>query len=131
MSEAFEDRELDADGSRLVVSRRAEGGDVTIGLRGELDLATLGQAERAVQEAEQEASGLLVVDLSALDFMDSSGVRLVLIADDRARTEGRRMAVCLGEGAPRRVFAMLGLLDKLQIVPVRPDDPPDATAQQP
>ena len=63
-----------------------------------------------------------MIDLSGLTFVDSSGVRLVLLADDRARAAGRRLAVRLGTGHALRVFQALGILDKLDVLPPRPVD---------
>jgi anti-anti-sigma factor len=95
-------------------------------LVGELDIATLDDAQRQVDEAEATAPELLVIDLSGLTFVDSSGVRLALLADHRARSAGRRVAVRLGTGPARRVFQALGLLDKIDVVPARPGGvPPD------
>lgn len=93
-------------------------GTAEVVLRGELDIATLDDAGRLIEAAEADAPPVLVLDLSALTFVDSSGVRLALLADDRARAAGRRLAVRLGTGQALRVFQVLGLLDKLDIVPV-------------
>jgi anti-sigma B factor antagonist len=94
-------------------------GTVEVVLTGELDIATLDDAQRQVEAAEATAPELLVVDLSRLTFVDSSGIRLALLADDRARAAGRRVAVRLGAGHAFRVFQALGLLDKLDVVPDR------------
>jgi anti-anti-sigma factor len=90
---------------------------VEVALTGELDLATYEQAQERVAAAERGRPALLVIDLAALEFMDSSGVRLVLRADHRAREQGRRVAVRLGTGGPMRVFQTLGLLDVLDVLP--------------
>ena len=97
-------------------------GAAEVVLSGELDIATLDDAERQVEEAAATAPPLLVIDLSGLTFVDSSGVRLVLLADDRARAAGRRLAVRLGTGHALRVFQALGLLDKIDVLPPRPAD---------
>jgi anti-anti-sigma factor len=103
----------------------AENGDRPLGtaevvLSGELDIATLDEAERRVQAAEAAGPPLLVIDLSSLTFVDSSGVRLALLADERARAAGRRVAVRLGTGPALRVFEVLGLVGKLDVVPPKP-----------
>lgn len=96
-------------------------------LHGELDIATLGEATALVEAAEATAPPVLLIDLSALTFVDSSGVRLVLLAEQRARDAGRAVAVRLGRGPALRVFRALGLTEKLDIVedPLRPTAPPD------
>ena len=91
-------------------------GTAEVVLVGELDISTVDDAERQIEAAEAGSPALLVIDLSRLTFVDSSGVRLALIADDRARTAGRRVAVRLGTGHALRVFQALGLTGKLDIV---------------
>ena len=86
-------------------------------LTGELDLSTFEQAREQLAACERTRPPLLIVDLTLLAFMDSSGVRLVLQADQRARDQGRRIAIRLGTGSARRVFHTLGLLDVLDFVP--------------
>jgi anti-sigma B factor antagonist len=106
-----------------VTPASASGQPVEVALDGELDISTLDQAQRRVAAAERTAPELLVIDLSRLTFVDSSGVRLVLLADDRARAAGRRLAVRLGDGPALRVFDALGLLGKIDVVPVAHADP--------
>ena len=93
-------------------------------LTGDLDIASYPQALERVEEAERHQPPLLVIDLAALEFVDSTGVRLVLDADQRARAQGRRVAVRLGTGPAERVFRMLGLLDMLDVAPDRDGGPP-------
>ena len=92
-------------------------GAVEVVLTGELDIATMDQAQERIEAAEAGSPPLLVIDFSRLEFVDSSGVRLALLADDRARAAGRRVAVRLGKGHALRAFQALGLVDKLDIVP--------------
>jgi anti-anti-sigma factor len=95
-----------------------ESGTAEVILTGELDIATVDDAQRQIDEAAAGSPPLLVIDLSRLEFVDSSGVRLVLLADGRAREAGRRVAVRLGTGQALRVFQALGLMDKVEVVPV-------------
>jgi len=100
----------------LRVGRTSDAGVTTLMFTGDLDIATLVEAEDAVAAAEREAPDVLVVDLSALAFLDSSGVRLVLQHEARARAAGRRLAVVLGTGRALRLFEVLGLLNRLEVV---------------
>ena len=90
-----------------------------VALSGELDISTYEDALAQLAAAERSAPEMLVVDLAGLRFVDSSGVRLILSADDRARQAGRRVALRLGDGIARRVFAALGLLDRFQVLDAR------------
>jgi anti-sigma B factor antagonist len=85
-------------------------------LTGELDISTYEEARARLEEAERNGPELLVVDLAALGFVDSTGVRLILSADERARAAGRRLALRLGDGLARRVFTALGLLDRFEVL---------------
>ncbi len=98
---------------------------VEVVLTGELDIAFAEDALRRVAEAERAAPSLLVIDLSTLTFVDSSGVRVVLVADDHARAAGRRLAIRLGRGPALRVFSALGLVDRFEVLPAREDPSPD------
>lgn len=100
----------------LHVQRDVGGPVAALTFTGELDVATLAEAEQAVTEAERTGPGVLLVDLSGLGFVDSSGVRLVLQADARARAAGRRLAVVLGAGRSLRLFEVLGLVHRLDVV---------------
>ena len=90
-------------------------------LTGELDITTYEDAEKQVTDAEQAAAALLIIDLAGLQFVDSTGVRLILAADERARRAGRRVALRLGDGIARRVFSALGLLDRFAVLDNRSD----------
>ena len=97
---------------------------IVLTLEGELDIATAPRIEEALQSAEQKAPPLLVLDLRALGFMDSTGLRTILGADARAREGGRRLVVVQGDENIRRVFEVTRLYDRVEIV----DDPEDAQA---
>ena len=89
---------------------------VEVVLTGELDISTFDKAEKQIEEAEQEAPDLLIIDLAELQFVDSTGVRLILLADQRAQQAGRRLAIRLGRGQALRVFTMLGITDRFDVL---------------
>lgn len=100
----------------LVVETRSEQGRVVLELRGELDMAGVANFERELAAAEAEAPAELVVDLDGLRFMDSSGLRALVAADDRARREGRTLSIVPGPPAVRRVFEITQLDARLNLV---------------
>jgi len=87
-----------------------------VALSGELDISTYEDALAQLAAAERSAPEMLVVDLAGLRFVDSTGVRLILSADERARQAGRRLALRLGDGPARRVFGALGLVDRFDVL---------------
>jgi anti-sigma B factor antagonist len=90
-------------------------GGVRVILSGDLDLSTAKQAEQAIEEAERGAK-LIVIDLRRLSFMDSTGLRVIVSADKRAKRSGRRAVIVQGPSAVRRVFEITRLGERLEIV---------------
>jgi anti-sigma B factor antagonist len=78
---------------------------------GELDIASAGRLESELRGVEGNSPPVLLIDLSGLRFIDSTGLRVILSADARAREEGRRLAIVPGPESVHRVFEV-ALLDK-------------------
>jgi anti-sigma B factor antagonist len=90
----------------------------TVLVSGELDLATAPRLSATV--AEHGDAKLLVVDLTGTTFIDSTGVRTLLLADRRCVGSGSRLVVVAGDGAVRRVLELCELNGRLTIVSDRP-----------
>jgi anti-sigma B factor antagonist len=101
------------------------GDAVRIALTGDLDLSTAKRAEEAIIAAEQKRPPVLLLDLRGLSFMDSTGLRVVVSADKRAKRDGRRTVIVQGPAAVRRVFEITRLDERLDMV-----DSPDELDQQ-
>jgi anti-anti-sigma factor len=94
-----------------------QGDDVVqIVLAGEFDLASLPRFEDEIAAVEAALPPLIVIDLTDLTFMDSSGLRALVTADERARKSGRRVAIVPGPPAVRRVFEITQLDKRLDLV---------------
>ena len=87
-----------------VTLAQASAGTPILTLRGELDVSTAPQVEQALRQLEENGTSAIVVDLRGLTFLDSSGLRLILEADGRARREDRRLLVVPGPPEVQRVF---------------------------
>jgi anti-anti-sigma factor len=99
----------------VAISRQADGG-ASVALSGELDLSTLDQLEAALDGGLGPKTGLVVLDLRALSFLDSSGLRAILALDADVRGRGGRVVLVQG---PRRVHRVLELTradEELEIV---------------
>ena len=91
-----------------------EGGPTTIAVAGELDLVTTGQLSDAVSGAL--AAGDLTIDLEAVTFMDSSGVRALNTAMRDAAEQGRGLRVRTGEHpSVVQVLEMTGMMALLPV----------------
>ena len=91
-------------------------GFVHVGLVGELDLSTVGKVQEELRRVEESAPPTLVIDLSRLTFLDSTGLRCIVTADERARDAGRRMVIVRGPDPVQRVFAITRLEERLEMV---------------
>jgi anti-sigma B factor antagonist len=115
---------------RVEVHRSAD--HVVLALNGELDLASAQLLQREVESAEIAAAPRLVLDLEGLDFIDSSGLRVLLSAYERARERGQEFAVTRGSPQVQRLLAITRVGERLGIVApsseVRLDGPAAARA---
>jgi anti-anti-sigma factor len=100
----------------LEVESAERDGRVHVSLRGELDLSTVGKVDDELQTVERGAPKVVVLDLSDLTFLDSTGLRCVVRADERAREDGRRFVVVKGPEAVQRVFEITRLAERLELV---------------
>jgi anti-sigma B factor antagonist len=105
--------------SPLEIITERHDGQTRLALVGELDIASAPQFEEGLAEAESDAPETLVLDLRRVDFIDSTGLRAVIGADERARSDGRRFVIVRGPAAVERVFSVTQLDQRLDIV----DDP--------
>lgn len=87
-----------------------------LAVRGELDLSTV-ETLRDSLRSEQVRAATVVLDLRQLQFIDSSGLSLLVAEQQRAREDGFRFAIAVG-GAPavQRLFELTGLQDTLTLV---------------
>jgi anti-anti-sigma factor len=99
-------------GSLRMTSER-EGDIHTICLFGELDLASAEDVQCELQRVEATDAEAIILDLSGLTFMDSTGVRLIVSADNRSRADSDRLTLLRGPASVQRVFVLTGLEDRL------------------
>jgi anti-sigma B factor antagonist len=105
----------------LTIDERREDGTVILGFAGELDIATAGAVEAAVDRARAGDLERLVLDLRELEFLDSTGIQAVLRADLASREDPFELVVVRGPRAVERLFSLLDLRERLTVV-----DDPDA-----
>jgi stage II sporulation protein AA (anti-sigma F factor antagonist) len=97
---------------QLTVRSDREGEIHTIRLAGEVDLATADPVQRELERAEQSDAASIVLDLSQVTFMDSTGVRLLVTAHARSRADANRLTMLRGGPQVQRVIQLSGV-DKL------------------
>ncbi len=99
-------------------------GVVRVVMTGELDLATAPDLKRALHRAHARGR-LMVLDLRNVSFCDSTGLELIVRANQQAREEGRRLVIVRGPEQIQRLFALTGVEEQLEIV----EDPSMATEE--
>src|SRR4051794_7212373 len=73
-----------------------------VAVRGEVDLEGVPALEAALEAAIRESAGALVIDLSEVEFIDSSGLQVLLRARALLGREDRALAVVCPFGRVRR-----------------------------
>jgi anti-anti-sigma factor len=101
----------------LEISSAPADGAIQVSLRGELDLASARQMEEHFASIDEQQPSRVVVDLAGLAFIDSSGLRVLLLADARAKERGYELVLLPGQEPVQRVFEMTGALDVLRFEP--------------
>ena len=90
-----------------------------LSVEGELDIATAPRMIAALNEAFAELKLPLVVDLSSVDFMDSTGLALLMNAYRRVRRRGQGFAIVCPGGPISRVFEIADMVESLNVCPDR------------
>jgi anti-sigma B factor antagonist len=88
---------------------------------GELDLDTVPELEQALTAARTAGAAHLVLDMRALTFMDSTGLRLVIRWDTAAQDEGFEFGIVPGAPVVQRVFKLTGMDAHLRVAEPPPE----------
>lgn len=103
-----------ADGT-LVVRTAKEGDAHMISLCGELDLANAGTAKTALDASLEEDTSQVVIDMRELDFIDSTGIALLVAALGNNGDETRVRFIPSSAPAVTRVLELTGLSERLPL----------------
>ena len=98
----------------FAVTSSREAGSLVVAPTGELDIATV-DAVRAEVEQRRGDEGL-EIDLSGVDFLDTSGIQLIVESHRAARAEGFELSVHRAPPGVQRVFKIAGLEGVLPFV---------------
>jgi anti-sigma B factor antagonist len=89
---------------------RLEAGDgATLFVRGEVDLASAFALDRELRDAEAPRVQRIVIDLGGLEFMDSTGIHVLIEAHLRAAANGRQLVLKHVPAHARRLFSLTGI----------------------
>lgn len=87
-----------------------------IQLAGECDLAQRDKLRRVIDDVFGSNPECVILDLSGLSFIDSTGIQAVLDVSKQADRKGVRLSICHGPPSVQRVFEVCGLTGRLPFV---------------
>jgi anti-sigma B factor antagonist len=80
---------------------------------GELDMATAPALEAEIERAERSDAKEIILDLSGLESIDSTGIWVLIRAARRSRMSGDRLRFLRGTGQIERVMVLCRLHERL------------------
>jgi anti-sigma B factor antagonist len=97
------------------VEVRNEGRAAIIAVSGELDLASSPSLEAELDRVSGTQSELLVLDLRRLEFMDSTGLSVIVKSHQRLADEGRSLYLVRGPQQVQRLLDLTGVAERIQL----------------
>jgi anti-sigma B factor antagonist len=89
---------------------------VVLNLYGELDLASAPFLEEQIENAANGTSVPMVLDLQELQFIDSTGLRIILAAHERSKERGQEFALTHGSQQVQRLLSITGVGEHLRLI---------------
>jgi anti-sigma B factor antagonist len=99
--------------SAFGVERVEVDGAPGVAVRGEVDVSVTTALQHAVDAAIRDSVGAFVIDLCDVEFIDSTGLGVILHARAVLAREGRALAIVCLPGSVRRLFDLAGVADLL------------------
>jgi anti-sigma B factor antagonist len=97
----------------LKIERTADGDRLVLALYGELDLASAPALKSELHDAESNGFSHLVTDRSELEFMDSTGIALLIRAQRTANENRKTFSLRRGPAQVQRVLELTGALERV------------------
>lgn len=102
-------------GEPLSITSERDGGAHRVAAVGDLDIATVDRLQGALAEINDSADAI-VLDLSGLSFIESTGLRLLLDINERYGGEARRLRVVASSPVAERLLDIVELRDQLPLI---------------
>jgi anti-sigma B factor antagonist len=99
--------------SHFRVDVATKGEAAVISVSGELDLASSPALEEELERASRSDASLVIVDLRNLEFMDSTGLSVLVRAHQRAAENSQRFGLAGGSQQVQRLLSLTGVADRL------------------
>ena len=94
---------------------------IVVALQGRLDTNTSVSLEEELLKLTREASHKIVIDLGQLDFISSSGLRVLLTAGKQSKRVSGRIVLCGFKDHVKQVFDVAGFTMLFTICPTQDD----------
>ena len=94
---------------QLQIEVRHDGTRVVLTLAGELDMASAERLQQAIDDEGLRAETSVVLNLKGLQFIDSTGLRVMLRALKRCRARGQDFAITPGSPQVQRLLSITGV----------------------
>jgi anti-anti-sigma factor len=101
--------------SHFNVERRAERGATVLEVTGELDLAASPTLEDRLEQVFGDSVSQLIIDLRGLEFIDSTGLSVLVKAHQRSAEAGCRFGLVNGGSQVRRLLSLTGIAERLTV----------------
>jgi anti-sigma B factor antagonist len=98
-------------------------GESVVTLTGELDMATAPDLAAVLDSVVKGGPGDVIIDLSALSFIDSSGIAVLVTGQQELIQQERRLSLRGARPHPMKVFEIAGLVELLN-VEIEPEESP-------
>ena len=103
----------------MKISSEKQDGATIVSQEGDIDLGRSPTLRTSLREAQSSKPQRLVVDLSRVDYMDSSGVATLVEALQNARRGGTKLVLCCMKDRVRSIFEIARLDTVFAIVETR------------
>lgn len=101
---------------QLQVDVRCTPDRVIVALEGELDMASAPLLQSTLEDRALASLPLLVLDLGQLQFIDSTGLRVVLAVRKLCAQRGQQLAVTRGSAQVERLLSVTGVAEHLRVI---------------
>lgn len=100
---------------QLEITVSFEGADTVLTVAGEIDLGSVDILSTCLEQAGNEGTGRVVIDLAGVTFLDSSGLNAILRANQSLHSLERELVLRRPTDASRRVLTVAAVDGVLKI----------------
>lgn len=100
----------------IIETEELSDGWLSMTIEGEIDLATADDLAEALEAVRGNGSGNLVLDLNKSPFMDSTGLKTIVMANRQFAEDGRELVLAVAGGPISRLIDVSGVGSSIRVV---------------